>query len=703
MRNNMSKVFKLPSMGIEVEIGKLARQADGSVWIRHGNNIVLSTAVAAKESRDFMGFFPLTVEYRERPSAAGRIPGGFFKREGKLSDAEVLTSRLIDRPVRPLFPTYYFNEVQLISTVYSSDGQFPANVLAMLGSSLALTISSIPFMGPIGAVQIGRIDGEWKYNLSFEDIEKADAHFIVAGTRDGISMLEGNCDTIQEDIIIDLIGKAHALIIEQVEWQVSIQKELGKTKAASSDSFDWDGWKEKINAELPKGFAEQFYNDSKSDRSVVMASFQENLVKKFAAEIEAGEINGVKINFIFDLILKDAIPQIIAQNKKRFDGRQLTEVRPIMSEVKILPCVHGSAVFQRGETQALASLTLGTGQDAQKIETLMGGLEEQSFMLHYNFPPFATGEVRPIRSVGRREIGHGHLAQNSFQYVLPSQEAFPYTIRTVVDILESNGSSSMATVCATTLALMDGGVPIKDMVSGVAMGLLADAAGQFHVLTDIAGVEDAYGLMDLKVTGSDKGVCAIQMDIKEKNGLTVEVLRRAFAQAKEGRLHILENMKKTLSAPRATTAATAPQVVFIRIPIDKIGMVIGPSGRNIKEIIAKTSAQIDIEDDGTVKIYAKNQESAAAAANTIKTMVGDVEVGVEYDGIIRRYADFGIFVELVPGRDGLIHISTIAKELQRDIEKKYPLNSPLKVKVLAYDAETGRIRLVAPELENKNG
>ena len=697
----MSKIFKFPSMGIEVEIGKLARQADGSALIRHGNNIILSTAVASKEARDFMGFFPLTVEYRERPSAAGRIPGGFFKREGKLSDTEVLVSRLIDRSVRPLFPTHYFNDVQLISNVYSSDGGFPVSILAMLGSSIALTISGIPFLGPIGAVQIGRVDGEWKFNLSFEEIKKSDAYFVVAGTKNGICMVEGNCDMVQDDVIIDLINKSHALIIEQVEWQLLIQREVGKEKKSNNDGFDWAGWQEKVLTALPENFVDCFYSDNKVDRSVATASLKSELIKNFTTEIESGEITKVKLNFIFDLILKDTMPQVIAQRQKRFDGRSLSQVRAIESEVQILPCTHGSAVFQRGETQALASLTLGTGQDAQKIESLMGGLEEQSFMLHYNFPPFATGEVRPVRGVGRREIGHGHLARNSFQYVLPKQEDFPYTIRSVVDILESNGSSSMATVCATTLALMDGGVPLKGMVSGIAMGLLKDSEGSFHVLTDLTGVEDAYGLMDLKITGTKQGVCAIQMDIKEKNGLSVEVLSRAFEQAKDGRMHILECMQETLDKPREKTSATAPQVVFIKIPIEKIGLVIGPAGKNIKDIIAKTGAQIDIEDDGTVKIYAKNEESAEAAAGIIKAMVGDVEVGTEYNGIIRRYTDFGIFVEIVPGRDGLIHISTIAKELQNDIDKTHPVNAQLKVRVIAYDADNGRIRLVSPDLEKK--
>lgn len=695
----MSKIFKLPSMGLEVEIGKLARQADGSALIRHGDNMVLSTVVAAKEQRDFMGFFPLTVEYRERPSAAGRIPGGFFKREGKLSDAEVLSCRLIDRPIRPLFPQYYFNEVQLISSVYSSNGDFPANILGLLGSSIALTISNIPFMGPVGAVQISRVEGEWKFNVSYEDSLKSDASIIVAGTKDGICMIEGNCDGVSEEKLTELVFKAFDLIIEQVEWQLEIQKAVGAEKVMPESKINWDEWKVKVANALPKDFAEAFYGDAKSERSVAIETMKHNLAKHFAEDIAAGNVNASALSFLFELLVKDAVPEILAAKKVRFDGRSFETVRPIVSEVQILPCTHGSSMFQRGETQALASLTLGTGQDAQKIESINGGLEEQSFMLHYNFPPFSVGEVRPMRGVGRREIGHGHLAQSSFKYVLPTQEQFPYTIRAVVDILESNGSSSMATVCSTTLALMDGGVPIKSMVSGVAMGLMKDASGQYHILTDIAGLEDAYGLMDLKVTGSENGVFALQMDIKDKGGLTPELLDRAFKQAKDGRLHILAEMRKTMTEPRKATAASAPQVTFLRVPVDKIGMIIGPSGRNIKEIIAKTSAQIDIEDDGTVKIYAKNQQSAQDAANIIKTMVGDVEVGTEYDGIIRRYTDFGIFVEIVPGRDGLIHVSAIAKEFQNDIQTTHPVGSTLKVRVVSYEAETGRIRLTAPELE----
>lgn len=695
----MSKIFKLPSMGLEVEIGKLARQADGSALIRHGDNMVLSTVVAAKEQRDFMGFFPLTVEYRERPSAAGRIPGGFFKREGKLSDAEVLSCRLIDRPIRPLFPQYYFNEVQLISSVYSSNGDFPANILGLLGSSIALTISNIPFMGPVGAVQISRVEGEWKFNVSYEDSLKSDASIIVAGTKDGICMIEGNCDGVSEEKLTELVFKAFDLIIEQVEWQLEIQKEVGAEKVMPESKINWDEWKVKVANALPKNFAEAFYGDAKSERSVAIETMKHDLAKHFAEDIAAGNVNASALSFLFELLVKDAVPEILAAKKVRFDGRSFETVRPIVSEVQILPCTHGSSMFQRGETQALASLTLGTGQDAQKIESINGGLEEQSFMLHYNFPPFSVGEVRPMRGVGRREIGHGHLAQSSFKYVLPTQEQFPYTIRAVVDILESNGSSSMATVCSTTLALMDGGVPIKSMVSGVAMGLMKDSSGQYHILTDIAGLEDAYGLMDLKVTGSENGVFALQMDIKDKGGLTPELLDRAFKQAKDGRLHILAEMRKTMTEPRKKTAASAPQVTFLRVPVDKIGMIIGPSGRNIKEIIAKTSAQIDIEDDGTVKIYAKNQQSAQDAANIIKTMVGDVEVGTEYDGIIRRYTDFGIFVEIVPGRDGLIHVSAIAKEFQNDIQTTHPVGSTLKVRVVSYEAETGRIRLTAPELE----
>lgn len=696
----MHKIFRLPELGLEVEIGKYARQADGSVWIKSGNNIVLSTAASAKNAGNFLGFFPLTVEYRERPSAAGRIPGGYIKREGKLSDVEVLASRLIDRPIRPLFPSTYTREVQLISSVYSSDGKFPTSILAIIGSSLALTISPIPFLGPVGAVQIGRIDGKWIINPTFEELAKSVTEITIAGTKVGMCMVEGNCDSASEEELVDLFFHAHEEIKKQIEWQEKIQQELGVKKDDSYvDEIDWTFWKKKITENLPADFDEQFFAATKLERSEGLESLKKNILKNFDKDVEEKKVSGSILNFILDGIVKEVLPDVLVRKQARVDGRKFDQVRPIFAETSVLPCTHGSAVFQRSETQVLASLTLGTGQDAQKIESLIGGAQERTFMLHYNFPPFATGEVKPLRGPGRRDIGHGYLAERSFISILPSQEEFPYVVRSVVDVLESNGSSSMATVCATSMALMDAGVPIKDMVSGVAMGLVRDSSGNFHILTDILGMEDAFGLMDFKVVGTEKGIVAFQLDIKDKIGFTRELFVQALQQAKQGRLHILNEMKKVIQTSRPQVSSLAPRVFSMKVPTDKIGAIIGPSGKNIREIIAKTNTQIDIEDDGTVKIYAKNNESAAEAENWVRTLSGEIKPGTVYAGIIRRIADFGLIVELVAGKEGMVHISTIAKEVQRDFEDHYKIGDKLTVKVLAVDKETGRIRLSAPDLE----
>jgi len=697
----MHKVFRSSELGLEVEIGKFARQADGATWIKAGNNIILSSVVASKIPKDFVGFFPLTIEYRERTSAAGRIPGGYIKREGKLSDIEVLTSRLIDRPIRPLFPDYYFNEVQLLSTVYSSDGKFPIDVLAIIGSSLALTISPIPFLGPIGAVHVGKINGQWKFNLTYEEQCQSDADIIIAGTSSGISMVEGHCNNASEAELVTLLFSAHEQIKKQIDWQLSIQKELNVTKSAevSDPKMDWKHWENKVKNFFPENFVESIFAESKNVRSAAMDKLQNDLLEHCAEDIKAGSISTPVILYLFQSLIKDTLPDSMAKKKNRIDGRKFDQIRNVYSEVATLPCVHGSALFQRGETQALASITLGTGQDAQRVETLLGGMQERSFMLHYNFPPFATGEVKPIRGTGRREIGHGYLAETSFANVLPSQEEFPYTIRSVVDVLESNGSSSMASVCATTLALMDGGVPIKDMVGGIAMGLVRDSSSKYHILSDILGTEDAYGLMDFKVTGTEAGIMAFQMDTKDASGLTHELLTNALEQARLGRLHMISEMKKVLTTPRKNLSELAPRVSMLKVPQDKIGIIIGPGGKTIKEIIAQTGTQIDIEDDGTVKIFSKTNAAAAEAEGWIKLLVGDIEIGSVFEGTIRRYAEFGIFVEIISGKDGLVHISSISKNKQRDIEQQHPLNSKIQVKVVAYDPETGRVRLVAPELE----
>lgn len=694
------KNFSHPELGLEVELGKYARQANGAAWLKAGKNVVLCTAVAGNAPKDFLGFFPLTVEYRERTSAAGKIPGGFFKREGKLSDEEVLNSRLIDRPIRPLFPSNYFNEVQIIATVYSSSGEHPVNALAILGSSLALTVSDIPFLGPIGAVQIGRVNGKWEFNLDYTNQVTSDADIIVAGTSAGICMVEGNCNNASESELIDLLLKAHDIIKKQVDWQLAIQKEVGKTKKQAANAFDLDHWQALVANQISYASVEALFGKSKQVRSEAMDTLQEEVLKHFASDIAAGNISAGVISYLFDTQIKKLIPDVIASRQQRIDGRRLDEVRPIASEVGLLPCVHGSAVFQRGETQALATATLGSGQDAQKIESLHGGLQEKRFMLHYNFLPFSTGEVKPMRAVGRREIGHGYLAETSFSAVLPDVASFPYTIRTVVDILESNGSSSMATVCSTTLALMDAGIPLKQMVSGIAMGLVVDSKGQYHILTDILGEEDALGLMDFKVTGTDDGIMAFQLDIKDKVGLSRELLAKALAQARVARLHILGEMRKTMTQPRSELSSLAPRIFSLKISQDKIGAIIGPAGSIIKEITATTETQIEIEDDGTVLIFAKNAESAKMAEEWVRRLAKEVELGATYEGTVRRLAEFGIFVEIIPGKDGLVHISSIARHRQRDLDKQVRLNDKLVVKVTAIDQETGKVRLVAPSLEN---
>ncbi|KKQ33517.1 MAG: Polyribonucleotide nucleotidyltransferase [candidate division TM6 bacterium GW2011_GWF2_37_49] len=694
----MHKVFDLPELGLTAEIGKLARQADGAVWIKAGDNVVLATVVASKKDQDYLGFFPLTVEYRERFSSVGKIPGGFVKREGKLSDNEVLTSRLIDRPIRPLFPQEFFNEVQLLCTVYSFDGKFPVNVLALIGASLALTISEIPFLGPVGAVHACKIDGKWKFNAPYSEASDADSDIMIAGTQAGICMVEGHCNNVPESELIDLLFSAHEEIKKQIQWQLDIQKELGVKKAELNNSIDLAGWKKKIKDVLATDYLNPLFSTSKKASYAAFEALENKVVETFESQIKSEEISKTIILSLLDAIVKDELPQEIVKRSKRLDGRALDQVRNIMSEISVLPCAHGSSVFQRGETQALASIILGTGQDAQKTETLLGGLGERSFMLHYNFPPFATGEVKPIRGAGRREIGHGYLAESSFLNVLPSQEQFPYTIRSVVDILESNGSSSMASVCSTSLGLMDAGVPLKSHISGVAMGALRDADGNMHVLTDITGKEDGFGLMDFKVTGTESGIMAFQLDIKDKVGLPRQLMEKALEQARIARIHILCEMAKTLVKPKQLSDL-APRVISFKVPQDKIGAIIGPAGKIIKEIIAKTTTQIDISDDGTVKIYSKDSTAAGRAECWIRIIAGDVKVGSVFTGIIKRVADFGVFVELVPGKEGLIHISTINRQKQNDLYKICKINEPLQVKVVAYDSDTDRIRLVSPELE----
>ncbi len=701
----MGKTYKLEKAGLEVEIGKFACQANGAVWIKHDKNVVLSTAVSSESERDFAGFFPLMVEYRERTAASGKFPGGFIKREGRLTDSEILGSRLIDRPVRPLFPDFYFNEVQLMSSVLSADGKFPTDILGLIGSSLALTISDIPFLGPIGAVRVARIDGKWKFNIEKDELAKSDIALTVAGTKDGVSMVEGRSDNIPEGDLVEALFLAHEEIKKQVEWQLEIQKDLA-VKKATFDDTRWKTWEEKVRNSLPQGFAAKLFDSGNTKNEIYgeIDNLKTFVKEKFLKEVEDKEISKNELGYLFDLALKNLLPDEIVSRNKRLDGRGFDKVRPIKCEIDLLPCVHGSSLFQRGETQALVTVTLGTGKDAQRVEPLIGKEIEKSFLLHYNFPPFSTGEVKMIRGVGRREIGHGTLAEVSFLPVLPDKEKFPYTIRVISDILSSNGSSSMATVCGTTLALMDAGVPVSDMVGGIAMGMIQDSKGKFHTLTDILGIEDALGLMDFKITGTDSGIMAVQMDIKAKDGFSREILADALEKARVARLFILSEMKKIIAVPRPQVSDIAPKIISHKVAQDRIGAIIGPGGKHIKEIIAQTGSEVDIEDDGTVRIFAKNSKNASDALAMVKGLAGEIEIGSEHEGKVRRVADFGILVDIFPGKGGLVHISSIDRALQRDLDRRYPMDSLLKVKVIGYDRETGRIRLIAPELEyNKQG
>ncbi len=690
----MSKnTFELPKCGYKARIDYVARQAGGSVWFQQGGTVIIATATSAP-SKDFPGFLPLTVEYREPFSAAGKIPGGFFKREGKSSDKEVLTSRVIDRAIRPLFPKNYFDQVQVCLTVYSVDKAFAPHTIAPLAASIALCTSSIPLLEPIGVAEVARLDGKWVINPQYEASLESDVKITVVGTKEGICMVEGATNEISEAEFLDALFLAHDEIKEQIIWQEEIIASVGVAKKLPVSPLDWDGWEAKSKTYLTdERLAPIFKTRTKEERNsamdVLKGGFAEEHSKSWEERAEPKNI----VDYIFDAELKDRITDVICEQQKRVDGRTFDQVRGITTEVGVLPCTHGSSLFTRGSTQSLVTLTLGSGQDEQRIEDIMGGEIDGSFMLHYNFPPFSVGEVKMLRPPSRREVGHGHLAGAAFKYMLPSKESFPYTIRVVSDILESDGSSSMATVCGSTMAFLSGGVPIKDMVGGVAMGLLKGAKSDFVVLTDITGFEDAFGLMDFKVAGTENGITAIQMDIKYKGGLPRSVFEKALAQARQGRLHILGEMKKVMSKPNENLSALVPQVVCFKIKSDKIGAVIGTGGKVIREIIEKTGTSIDIEGDGIVRIFGQPGPDMDRSVRWVKTLAGQIEAGTIFDGIVRRVAEFGLFVELVPGKEGLLHVSAIPREKQRTMEQDYPIESPLQVKVVEYDAALDRVRL----------
>ncbi len=688
----MEKKFYLSDVGIEVTIGKFAQQADGAVWIQKGGTVVLATVVTAP-SKEFPGFLPMSVDYRENFSAAGKIPGGYFKREGKFSDREVLVSRLIDRSLRPLFPVNFFNQLQVITTVYSVDKENAPYTLALIAASLALSISKIPFLGPIGAAEVVRVDGQWLANPTYGQTVAADVKITVAGTFEGVCMVEGTCNQITEDEFIDALFLGHDAIKKQVQWQREVQKEVGIPKEEIVDELDWPLWRERAGQYLTPAYLERLFIADKVERTKAISELKKSFFDAFKGDIESAGVSKTFIEYVFDEVFEVALTEESFKRNKRIDNRDFNKVRNISTQIGLLPFTHGSSLFERGKTQALVSVTLGGGQDEQRIEDIMTEPSESAFMLHYNFPPFSVGEVRGMRAPGRREVGHGFLAATAIKQVLPDKLAFPYTIRIVADMLGSDGSTSMATVCGSTMALMDAGVPITAMVSGVAMGLLRNNAGEFRVLSDIAGIEDAFGLMDFKVAGTEKGITAIQMDIKNKTGLPREVFEKALAQSKDGRMYILTEMRKVLDAPKPNLSELVPQVVAFKVPTDKIGAIIGTGGKVIRDIIDKTGTAIDIEDDGTVKIFGHPGPKLDQAIKWVKTLGGQIERGAIYHGKIKKVAEFGIFVEVAPGVDGLVHVSNMPRNRSADFMTSMQPDDLVTVEVVEYEAHTGRIRL----------
>ncbi len=683
------QTFNYGEHQVTIETGRLARQADGSVVVTMGDTVVLVTAVGRREAVAGRDFFPLTVNYVEKTYAAGKIPGGFFKREGRPSEKEVLTSRLIDRPIRPLFPEGFYNEVQVVATVLSLDPEIDSDIPSLIGASAALAISGIPFSGPIAAARVGYKNGAYLLNPTTTQVKtESDLDLVVAGTQEAVLMVESEANCLSEDAMLGAVLFGH----EQMKAAIGAINRL--VAEAGKPRWDWKApepnlaLKQAVAAQSEKAFAEAYGIVVKQARVVRLAEIRQSVQAalsggekpQFTRDQVSAELHSLEYRLVRDLIL---------DGKPRIDGRDTRTVRPIAVEVGALPRTHGSAIFTRGETQALVTTTLGTGRDAQIVDALAGERREP-FMLHYNFPPFSVGETGFMGSPKRREIGHGNLARRGINAVMPNLLEFPYVLRVVSEVLESNGSSSMATVCGTSLALMDAGVPIKGAVAGVAMGLVKEG-DRFAVLTDILGDEDHLGDMDFKVAGTKDGVTALQMDIKI-NGITAEIMKVALEQAKAGRLHILGEMNKVLDKPRAEMSEWAPTIVTIKIDPEKIRDVIGKGGSVIRQITEETGATIDIENDGTVKIASVDSASGREALRRIEMITADVEVGRIYEGKVVRLMDFGAFVAILPGRDGLVHISQISDERVERVSDKLKEGDLVKVKVLEVDRQ-GRVRL----------
>jgi polyribonucleotide nucleotidyltransferase len=671
---------------LTIEVGRVAKQADGAAWVRYGETVVLVTAVAARELKLETDFFPLTVDYQEKTFAAGKIPGGFFKREGRASEKEILTCRLIDRSIRPLFAEGLRCETQVIATVLSADRENDPDVVAMLGASAALHVSDIPFNGPIAGVRVGRIDGKWVINPTQSELQESDTDIFLSGSKDAIVMVEGGARMVPEDEILEGLFAGHQAIQPLLEVQEQLRHELGKAK------------RQVPLAELDAGIVRRVEELAltKLEQAIEIPEKQERY--KRLAEVKAEVVTQVAAEFLgrdkhikgaFDELKRKVFRGLVIKRERRIDGRGLKDIRPITCEVEVLPRTHGSALFTRGETQALVVATLGTASDEQRVDALLGE-HFKKFMLHYNFPPFSVGEVKFLRGPGRREIGHGNLAERALLPVLPSEESFPYTIRVVAEILESNGSTSMATVCGGSLSLMDAGVPVAAPVAGIAMGLIKEGE-HVRVLSDILGDEDHLGDMDFKVAGTPHGVTSLQMDIKV-SGVNREIMSQALHQAKEGRLHILGVMNGTLATPRTAVSGHAPRIITLRVKPDKIREIIGPGGKVIRGIIEATGVKIDVEDDGTVTIASSDEVAARKAIEMVQRIAAEAEVGKIYKGTVRKIVEFGAFVEILPGTDGLVHISQLAPERVRKVTDVLKEGDEVLVKVLEIDRQ-GKIRL----------
>jgi polyribonucleotide nucleotidyltransferase len=695
--NAIKKTFNLPDgREISIETGKLAKQADGSVEVRMGDTMLLATVVSNQEAKEGVDFLPMSVDYQEKFASSGKIPGGFLKREGKLSDYEVLTSRLVDRALRPLFPSDYHSETQVFIQLFSLGEDDLPDSLAALAASAALTASDIPFDGPISEVRVARVNGEFIANPTAKQLAESDIDMIIAATIDNIMMVEGEMKEISEAEMVEAINFAHEVIKPQCQAQLELAKDAGKTEKREYNH------EEEPNPELEKEIFDKHYQQffdvaakGLADKKERGRLFQEIKDSYLDAIPEESEISVSLAKKYLQETQKKAVRNATLETRSRLDGRKLDEIRPIWSEVDYLPSAHGSAVFTRGETQSITTVTLGTKLDEQMVDgAVHSGYNK--FILHYNFPAFSTGEARPNRGPGRREVGHGNLALRALKQILPSPEELPYTIRVVSDILESNGSSSMATVCAGSLGLMDAGIPIKAPVSGIAMGLISDAeTGKYAILSDILGDEDHIGDMDFKVTGTEKGITACQMDIKV-DGLSSELMMEALNQAKAGRDHIRNEMLKTIAAPREDYKPNAPRVVNIEIDREMIGAVIGPGGKVVQEIQKTTGATVVIEETekgGKINVFAVNKESLDQAVKWIKGIVAKPEVGEVYDGIVKAVQPYGAFVEIMPGKDGLLHISEIKHEKIENMEGVLEIGEEVKVKLIDIDKKTGKLRL----------